>query len=60
VLLETVGATHNRNDFWGIDLNFASSIEREKNSPIAKYILDDNSYFGGIFLEEIPGVILLY
>jgi len=41
------------NDFGGIDLNFASSIEREKNSPIAKYKLNDNSYFGGILIRQL-------
>lgn len=41
------------NDFGGIDLNFASSIKRVSDSPLAKYILDDEAYFGGILIREL-------
>ncbi len=39
------------NDFGGIDLNFKSEIEYDKASK--KFILDDESYFGGILLRKL-------
>ncbi len=39
------------NDFGGIDLNFASRIEYDKVSR--KFILNDNSFFGGILLRKL-------
>lgn len=41
------------NDFGGIDLNFASHIKLVDDSPISKYILDDEAYFGGILIREL-------
>ena len=46
------------NDFGGIDLNFASSIEREnriniKGKKIMKYVLDNSAYFGGILIRKL-------
>ena len=39
------------NVFGGIDLNFESKIEYDKASK--KYILDEESYFGGILLRKL-------
>lgn len=46
------------NDFGGIDLNFASSIEcvnrvNSKGKNIMKYVLDDSAYFGGILIRQL-------
>ena len=47
------------NDFGGIDLNFESKIERVvTNGPkyIPKYVLTDDSYFGGILIRKVQRV----
>ena len=46
------------NDFGGIDLNFASNINREsransKGKNVEKYVLDDSAYFGGILIRQL-------
>ena len=46
------------NDFGGIDLNFASSIEcvnrvNSKGKNVMKYVLDDSAYFGGILICQL-------
>lgn len=46
------------NDFGGIDLNFASSIECKnlsniKGKNVKKFVLDDNAYFGGILIRQL-------
>lgn len=41
------------NDFGGIDLNFKSSIEKEGNKIAGKYVLNDDSYFGGILIRQV-------
>lgn len=45
------------NDFGGIDLNFESSIEKvrvEKKGKVSyKYLLNDESYFGGILIRQL-------
>ncbi len=46
------------NDFGGIDLNFPSEIcKKDKTGTngkkVTKYILDDNSYFGGILIRQL-------
>ena len=46
------------NDFGGIDLNFACSIEFDsrpngKGKNIKKYKLDDSAYFGGILIRQL-------
>lgn len=46
------------NDFGGIDLNFTSNIKLgikldNKGKKVWKYILDDNSYFGGILVRQL-------
>ncbi len=46
------------NDFGGIDLNFASSIEcvnrvNSKGKNVMKYVLDDSAYFGGILIRQL-------
>lgn len=46
------------NDFGGIDLNFASSIEVAdkqdcKGKITYKYVLDDNAFFGGILVRQL-------
>ncbi len=43
------------NDFGGIDLNFDSQIERDKNNPF-KYCLTEESYFGGILIRQIKNI----
>ena len=43
------------NDFGGIDLNFESKIEKESKSSL-KYIISDNSYFGGILIRQIQSL----
>ena len=40
------------NDFGGIDLNFKSEIEKESKNSL-KYILTENSYFGGILIRQV-------
>ncbi len=46
------------NDFGGIDLNFPSEIYKKDESDttgkkVKKYILNDNSYFGGILIRQL-------
>jgi hypothetical protein len=46
------------NDFGGIDLNFESIIQKEeqidsKGKKTMKYVLDDESYFGGILIRQL-------
>lgn len=46
------------NDFGGIDLNFESRIQKEeqidsKGKKTMKYVLDDESYFGGILIRQL-------
>lgn len=43
------------NDFGGIDLNFESKIEKESKNSL-KYIISDNSYFGGILIRQIQSL----
>ena len=43
------------NDFGGIDLNFESKIEKENKSSL-KYIISENSYFGGILIRQIQNL----
>ena len=43
------------NDFGGIDLNFESRIEKEAKNSL-KYILTENSYFGGILIRQIQNI----
>ena len=40
------------NDFGGIDLNFESRIEKEAKNSL-KYVLTEDSYFGGILIRQI-------
>lgn len=46
------------NDFGGIDLNFESRIQKKeeidgKGQNSKKYVLDDESYFGGILIRQL-------
>ncbi len=41
------------NDFGGIDLNLSSSISSKKTNDSKKFVLDDNSYFGGILIRQL-------
>lgn len=46
------------NDFGGIDLNFKSSIKRERRvnsrgKNVEKYVLDDSACFGGILIRQL-------
>ena len=43
------------NDFGGIDLNFESRIEKEAKNSL-KYVLAENSYFGGILIRQIQNM----
>lgn len=41
------------NDFGGIDLNFDSRIDLEKVKSQKRYLLNDDSYFGGILIRQL-------
>ena len=43
------------NDFGGIDLNFESRIEKEAKNSL-KYVLTEDSYFGGILIRQIKSI----